>query len=109
MAASQILLRDNWESETEFARLHIHTRQTVLDLYRKLLEFEMNCVCAAASAWNFGAKNVVDWNGWAGMARAIHDADEVLRRDMERYGTRDARERLERDDNGDADDSAIAV
>ena len=34
----------------------------LIKLNRKVLEFEMNCVCAAASAWNAAARNVVEWN-----------------------------------------------
>ena len=102
MSLYAILLRENWTSESDFETLRLHTRQTLLDLYRRILEFEMNIVCAAASSWNFAAKNVVDWHGWRGMAQRIGDADEELRRDIEKYGTEDLRERVE----GDGEDIA---
>lgn len=94
MSLYAILLRENWTSESDFENLRLHTRQTLLDLYRRILEFEMNMVCAAASSWNFAAKNVVDWSGWSKMAGKIRDADEELRGCIERFGTEDLRERV---------------
>ncbi|CAM1505766.1 Fc.00g114030.m01.CDS01 [Cosmosporella sp. VM-42] len=96
-ALSRTLLQENWETADTVMNLRDHTRHTLLNLYRKILEFEMNCICAGASSWNIAAKNVVDWNGWSSMAAAVRDADEQLERDIEKYGTKDARERFRRD------------
>lgn len=38
----------------------------------------MNCVCAAASAWNPAAKNVVGWHGLANLVDAIKGADKEI-------------------------------
>lgn len=104
MSLYAILLRENWTSEADFQNLRLHTRQTLLDLYRRILEFEMNIVCAAASSWNFAAKNVVDWQGWRAMAGRIREADTELVGCIERFGTEDLRERVSCE--GDREDVA---
>ncbi|KAJ6786409.1 hypothetical protein PWT90_03379 [Aphanocladium album] len=78
MALSTILLPGSWRNDTAFRSQQEAVRHQISQQYRKILEFEMNCVCAAASAWNPAAKNVVDWNGLAGMVKAIEDADEEI-------------------------------
>ncbi|KAJ4160277.1 hypothetical protein NW754_003403 [Fusarium falciforme] len=70
-------------------------RQTLLDLYRRILEYEMNIVCAAASAWNMAARNVVDWQGWRTMDDAVREKDVEVMGEMERYGTNEARALME--------------
>ncbi|KAF7555210.1 hypothetical protein G7046_g6611 [Stylonectria norvegica] len=87
MAFSQLLLQQTWKTEEDYRDLAARTRQALLDLYRKILELEMNCVCAAASSWNMAAKNVVDWKGWDQMVQAIRDSDAEVSRDLEAYGT----------------------
>ncbi|KAK7397747.1 hypothetical protein QQX98_012888 [Neonectria punicea] len=82
-----ILHQGAWQHQRDYLRLREHTRDAVLALCRRILECEMNCVCAAASAWNRAARNVVDWHGWQAMADRIREADEELARDVERYAT----------------------
>lgn len=50
----------------------------LVDLFRAVLKLEMNCVCAAASAWNTAAKNVVGWAELGALARQIARADADL-------------------------------
>ncbi|KAH6958693.1 hypothetical protein DER45DRAFT_234506 [Fusarium avenaceum] len=80
----------SWTSQPEFQRLQPHVRQTLLDLYRRILEYEMNIVCAAASAWNMAARNVVDWHGWKAMADAVREKDDELMSYVEKNGTDEA-------------------
>lgn len=94
MLLSQFLSQETWEDYEDFRNLQETTRRTLLDLYRKTLEFEMNCVCASASAWNMAAKNVVDWHGWKGMNTAIREIDDLICRDIDKHGTKSAKERL---------------
>lgn len=51
-------------------------RDATVRLYRKVLEFEMNCVCATASAWNSVAKHTVRWNSLGKLNDDIEQADE---------------------------------
>ncbi|KAM0195205.1 hypothetical protein ACHAPA_000929 [Fusarium lateritium] len=85
----------SWTSQPEFQRLQPHIRQTLLDLYRRILEYEMNIVCAAASAWNMAARNVVDWHGWKAMADAVREKDDELMGYVEKSGTDEAKALME--------------
>ncbi|KAF7549485.1 hypothetical protein G7Z17_g6368 [Cylindrodendrum hubeiense] len=92
-----ILHRSAWQEERDYLRLREHTREALLVLYRRILECEMNCVCAAASTWNRAARNVVDWQGWQAMAEKMREADEELSQDIEQYATKEAAELLRQD------------
>ncbi|KAF4974413.1 hypothetical protein FZEAL_8687 [Fusarium zealandicum] len=87
MALPRTLHPASWSSPEDFQRIQPHVRQTLLDLYRRILEYEMNIVCAAASAWNMAARNVVDWQGWEAMDDAVRAKDHELMADVKRYGT----------------------
>lgn len=91
MSLSQFLIVQNWDDAQDFRNLQDPTRRTLRDLYRKVLEFEMNSVCAAASAWNIAAKNVVDWHGWRDMIDSIREIDDLMSRDIEKHGIIDAK------------------
>ncbi|QPH10595.1 hypothetical protein C2857_001983 [Epichloe festucae Fl1] len=52
----------SWEDHDKFRQNQSATRDMLVKLNGRVLEFEMNCVCATASAWNAGARNVVRWN-----------------------------------------------
>ncbi|KAJ4270533.1 hypothetical protein NW762_002220 [Fusarium torreyae] len=95
MTLSRALHPSSWTSYEDFQRLQPHVRQTLLDLYRRILEYEMNIVCAAASAWNMAARNVVDWHGWKAMGDAVRDKDDELMSDVEKNGTDEARALME--------------
>ncbi|KEY66771.1 hypothetical protein S7711_07552 [Stachybotrys chartarum IBT 7711] len=77
MLLSRLLLPSAWRDDAAFRRAQEtqQTREMLVGLYRKVLEFEMNCVCAAASSWNNAAKNVVGWAGLAALVDALRDAD----------------------------------
>lgn len=87
MYLSQLLLRESWQDHKLPASHAQQTRDSVLRLYRRVLEFEMNCVCAAASVWNKPAKNVVDWNSLPGLISAIEDAEATVKADVELHAT----------------------
>ncbi|KND92548.1 hypothetical protein TOPH_02895 [Tolypocladium ophioglossoides CBS 100239] len=64
-------------------------RETLVRLYRWVLEFEMNCVCATASAWNAAAKNVVGWAGLCKLTQTIREADDKVAAIVRRQGAVD--------------------
>ena len=76
---TRLLQAPGWADEAQFRAAHAQTRDSIAKLYRKVLELEMVCVCAAASAWNLAAKNVVDWQGLGALTGAIDELDEELR------------------------------
>ena len=95
MTLHRVLHPSSWTSLPDFQRLQPHLYQTLLDLYRRILEYEMNIVCAAASAWNMAARNVVDWHGWKTMADAVRESDAELMSHVEKSGTDEARAIME--------------
>ncbi|KAM5341611.1 hypothetical protein ACJ41O_014642 [Fusarium nematophilum] len=96
MTLPRALHPSSWASPADFQRLQPHVYQTLLDLYRRILEYEMNIVCAAASAWNMAARNVVDWQGWKAMDDAVKSKDVELMADLDRYGTGQVRVLMEK-------------
>ncbi|KAL7931528.1 hypothetical protein V8C35DRAFT_282526 [Trichoderma chlorosporum] len=75
MHLSELILASAWKSDADFYSQRDRTKERILKLYRKVLEFEMNCVCAAASSWNNAAKNVVGWHKLGTMVRDIEELD----------------------------------
>ena len=63
----------------EFATRRDRSRDAITKVYRGVLEFEMNCVCAAASAWNSVAKHAVQWKTIDKMVDGIFESDETAR------------------------------
>ena len=61
--------------QEEFRHRRDRCRDAVLRLYRRVLEFEMNCVCATASAWNSVARHTVRWNALGELNEKIREAD----------------------------------
>ncbi|KAK0386767.1 hypothetical protein NLU13_6603 [Sarocladium strictum] len=75
MHLSLLLLGDNWRDLQLFTERKDQVRSAILDLYARLLEFEMNCICASASSWNNAAKHVVPWQGLPELVRELQEAD----------------------------------
>ncbi|CAI6101226.1 hypothetical protein V2G26_000279 [Clonostachys chloroleuca] len=69
--------------QDELAARRTRARDEVLRLYRRVLEFEMNCVCASASAWNSAARHMVRWNSLDKLNESIVEADGKVRRLVE--------------------------
>ncbi|EHK44646.1 hypothetical protein TRIATDRAFT_6711, partial [Trichoderma atroviride IMI 206040] len=78
MHLSELMLASGWKSDADFNREQNGVKERLVKLYRKVLEFEMNCVCAAASTWNNAAKNVVGWHALGSLVRDIETLDDEL-------------------------------
>lgn len=85
MHLSELMLASGWKSDADFNREQVGVRERLQKLYRKVLEFEMNCVCAAASAWNNAAKNVVGWHALGSLVRDIETLDDELAELINKY------------------------
>ncbi|KAM0454791.1 hypothetical protein ACHAPV_008164 [Trichoderma viride] len=85
MHLSELMLASGWKSDADFNREQNGVKERLLKLYRKVLEFEMNCVCAAASTWNNAAKNVVGWHAMGSLVRDIETLDEELAELINKY------------------------
>ena len=68
-----------WKSQDAFKARCSEMKDELLRLYRKVLELQMNVVCAAASAWNRAAKNVVDRNMLGDLVQTLTDMDAKMR------------------------------
>ncbi|KAL7785935.1 hypothetical protein V8C37DRAFT_405627 [Trichoderma ceciliae] len=100
MHLSELMLASGWKNDDDFNSQRDRTRERLLKLYRKVLEFEMNCVCAAASSWNNAAKNVVGWHGLGALVREIEQLDVEITNLVVRYIARGVAENILRH-NGD--------
>ncbi|KAG5916210.1 hypothetical protein E4U42_007771 [Claviceps africana] len=78
MHAAHLLDARYWTDDDRFRKTQQATRDTLVKLNRKVLEFEMNCVCATASAWNAAARNVVEWNMMDQLMNNIKELDEQV-------------------------------
>ncbi|KAG6010205.1 hypothetical protein E4U21_007682 [Claviceps maximensis] len=67
-----------WKDDDRFRKTQQATKDVLIKLNRKVLEFEMNCVCATASAWNAAARNVVEWNKMDQLVNNIKQLDEQI-------------------------------
>lgn len=85
MHLSELMLASGWKSDADFNREQDGVRERLLKLYRKVLEFEMNCVCAAASTWNNAAKNVVGWHALGSLVNDIEALDDELAELIDKY------------------------
>ncbi|KAK5996467.1 hypothetical protein PT974_01801 [Cladobotryum mycophilum] len=91
---SELMISSNWKDDRDFRRQQPHTREYIVTLYRKVLEFQMNCVCAAASTWNHAARNVVGWKDMGSLVESIRDADRQIIEEMERFAKESTKETL---------------
>lgn len=94
MHLSELLLASGWKSDADFNREQAGVRDRLLLLYRKVLEFEMNCVCAAASTWNNAAKNVVGWHALGTLVRDIETLDDEIAQLINTYIARGVAESI---------------
>jgi hypothetical protein len=94
MFLSQLLLPESWRDDKDFRANQEKAHDMVLSLYRRVLEFEMNCVCATATSWNMAAKNVVDWQGLVNMDRGIRQENEELGNFIQEHCTESVATRL---------------
>lgn len=78
MHLSRLLIHESWLDVAEYRSSRDRVQQSITTLYRKVLEFEMNCVCAPASTWSTAAKNVVDSHGLGDLATEIEQLDTDL-------------------------------
>lgn len=94
MHLSELMLISGWKSDADFNREQDAVKERLLKLYRKVLEFEMNCVCAAASTWNNAAKNVVGWHAMDALVRDIETLDDELAQLINNYIARGVAESI---------------
>lgn len=76
MRLAQLLEPKSWADESLFASRRAQSRDTLVSLYRSVLELEMNCVCASNGQTNADAMDVVSWDDIRGLLSDIMRADE---------------------------------
>ncbi|KAL8337239.1 hypothetical protein RB601_008662 [Gaeumannomyces tritici] len=94
MALVQLLLAESWKDDDQFDDLRSEIDARVTRLYRKLLEFEMRCVCAYVSPRTAAAKYLVSWNGWSNLLQSIKDSEASLHSEINQYSTEAVKEYL---------------
>jgi hypothetical protein len=94
MHLGQLLLGSSWEADNRFREQQAAVREKLVKLYRKVLELEMNCVCATASTWNAGAKNVVGWNTMDKLVTTLLDLDAQVVQLVQQHCTAQSRDSM---------------
>lgn len=80
------------EKEESFARVVDQLEETMTELYKSLLIFQMKSVCYyyRKQGWRF-LKSLLNLDGWQGMLSSIKTMEESLQRDSEFYNTVNSR------------------
>ncbi|TLD23118.1 hypothetical protein PspLS_07621 [Pyricularia sp. CBS 133598] len=94
MALTRVLLRESWSEDADFGQFRKEVYSRTAGLYRKLLEFEVRCVCACASPFKTAAKDILGWNGWGDLVASIKVAEAALNAEIDRYSTETTKEYL---------------
>ncbi|KAK9440551.1 hypothetical protein VB005_05183 [Metarhizium brunneum] len=94
MHLAELLRANSWGAEHQFREQQYAVRERLVNLYQKVLELEMNCVCATASAWNTAAKNVVGWNTLDKVVKDLLDMDAQVVEIVEKHCAERTRETL---------------
>ncbi|KJZ68882.1 hypothetical protein HIM_11726 [Hirsutella minnesotensis 3608] len=81
MQLGRLVAPSSWSDAGEFQSQQAEVRRDIVDLYRNVLEFQMNCVCAAASSTSERQADVADvvcWDDIRSVVRAVMRADEAI-------------------------------
>lgn len=110
MSLSWLLLQDSWKNSHEFILHQADAHDHIVRLYRRVLEFEMTCICASASTWNAAAKSVVNWSGLNAMVQRLTAADAEMTNYIAQYATTDGQQsRFKCNDDLDLHSAAHAL
>ncbi|KAH8651716.1 hypothetical protein BGZ61DRAFT_229661 [Ilyonectria robusta] len=91
------LLLDENKAEQSSAGLRVQLEKHVMQLYEKLLSYQMKSVCLYHRNWAAVlGRDMVKIDDWAGQLSEIQEAEADVQRDMEQYNTEDSKTQLRR-------------
>ncbi|KAH7113158.1 hypothetical protein B0J13DRAFT_488714, partial [Dactylonectria estremocensis] len=89
------LLLDENKAEQSSAGLRVRLEKHVMQLYQKLLLYQMKSVCLYHRNWAAViGRDMVKIDDWAGQLSEIQEAEGAVQRDMEQYNTEESKTQL---------------
>jgi hypothetical protein len=89
------LLLDENKAEQSSAGLRVQLEKHVVQLYEKLLSYQMKSVCLYRRNWAAViGRDILKLDDWAGQLSGIQEAEGAVQRDMEQYNTEESKMRL---------------
>lgn len=89
------LLLDENKAEQSSAGLRVQLEKHVVQLYEKLLSYQMKSICLYHRNWAAViGRDMVKIDDWAGQLSEIQEAEAAVQRDMEQYNTEESKMQL---------------
>ncbi|KAH7125033.1 hypothetical protein B0J13DRAFT_511341, partial [Dactylonectria estremocensis] len=89
------LLLDENKAEQSSAGLRVQLEKHIVQLYEKLLSYQMKSVCLYHRNWAAViGRDMVKIDDWAGQLSEIQEAEAAVQRDMEQYNTEESKMQL---------------
>lgn len=89
------LLLDENKAEQSSAGLRVQLEKHVVQLYEKLLAYQIKSVCLYHRNWaTVIGRDILKLDDWAGQLSGIKEAEAAVQRDMEQYNTEESRMQL---------------
>ncbi|KAI8648966.1 Vegetative incompatibility protein HET-E-1 [Fusarium keratoplasticum] len=89
------LLLDENKAEQSSAGLRVQLEKHVVQLYEKLLSYQMKSVCLYRRNWAAViGRDILKLDDWAGQLSGIQEAEGAVQRDMEQYNTEESKMQL---------------
>ncbi|KAM6516799.1 hypothetical protein FSOLCH5_007741 [Fusarium solani] len=89
------LLLDENKAERSSAGLRVQLEQHVVQLYVKLLSYQVKSVCLYHRNWAAViGRDMVKIDDWSGQLSEIQEAEAAVQRDMEQYNTEESKTQL---------------
>ncbi|KAH7115497.1 NACHT domain-containing protein [Dactylonectria estremocensis] len=91
------LLLDENKAEQSSAGLRVQLEKHVMQLYEKLLLYQVKSVCLYHRKWAAViGRDILKIDDWAGQLSEIQEAEAAVQRDMEQYNTEESKMQLQK-------------
>ncbi|WAO93526.1 Hypothetical protein NCS54_01107600 [Fusarium falciforme] len=89
------LLLDENKAEQSSAGLRVQLEKHIMQLYEKLLAYQIKSVCLYHRNWaTVIGRDLLKIDDWAGQLSEIQEAEAAVRRDMEQYNTEESKKQF---------------
>ncbi|KAK7219770.1 hypothetical protein V2G26_007773 [Clonostachys chloroleuca] len=89
------LLLDENKARSSATGLQVQLRKHIVQLYEKLLSYQMKSVCLYRRNWAAViGRDMLKLDDWAGQLSEIQEAEAAVQGDMEQYNTEESKERF---------------
>lgn len=87
MALTPLLLSDSWTDQQDFKKFSLVVRNRVINLYTKLLLYQMRASRACYARWVTAVKDYVKVTSWRERLSELMAVEHELERNIEKYNT----------------------